>query len=80
MYASIIKAGFYFLNPEDEHGLFEMLDEGLGIRAALVGQVVPNMEMKFVKYDLDRYSLLNRTEFRLGNEMVFISPLEMQIA
>ncbi len=33
-YAYLIRNKYYFLNPENENGLYEMLTEKLGIRAA----------------------------------------------
>ncbi|MCD6456684.1 MAG: hypothetical protein J7K81_07865 [Methanophagales archaeon] len=40
-YQKLSREGYYFLNPEDVNGLYEMLEEGLRIRIA--------MELKFDK-------------------------------
>ena len=41
---------------------------------------VPNIEFKLAKNDMDNYALNNRIKVVIGNEALFISPLELQIA
>lgn len=78
-YQSIIKHGYYFLNPEKKEGLYEMLCEWLGIRIAKKNTIIPNIEIKFTRDDFDRFSLSHRVEVRFGNETLFFSPIEIQI-
>jgi hypothetical protein len=78
-YKSTIERGYDFLNPEDATGLYEMLCERLGIRAAEKDTVIPNMEMKFAKDDFDRYALSHRLEAVFNGESIYISPIELQI-
>ena len=80
LHRTAIAKGYNFLNPEDEQGLFEMLDEGLAIRAAQGDRVIPNVELKFSKDDFDRFSLDNRLKAIIGRRHVYISPIELQIA
>jgi len=80
LHRTAIAKGYNFLNPEDEQGLFEMLDEGLAIRAAQGDRVIPNAELKFSKDDFDRFSLDNRLKAIIGQRYVYISPIELQIA
>ena len=64
-------------NPDDAyHGYLENHN---AIRFAQKGNFIPNMEMKFVKNDLDRYSMDNRKHVKLNEKSLFISPLELQI-
>lgn len=79
LYKSAIERGYDFLNPEDATGLYEMLCERLGIRAAEKDTVIPNMEMKFAKDDFDRYALYHRLEAVFNGERIYISPIELQI-
>lgn len=79
LYNDLVENGYYFLNPEDEHGLYEMLQDGLGIRAAREHTIIPNIEMKFAKDDYDRYALDNRLDVAFGGSHVFVSPIELQI-
>jgi hypothetical protein len=78
-YNSALENGYDFLNPEDANGLYEMLCEKLGIRAAEKDTVIPNMEIKFVKDDFDRYAQSHRLEAVFKGENVYISPIELQI-
>ena len=78
-YQRLSREGYYFLNPEDVTGLYEMLEEGLRVRIAKEDTIIPNIELKFVKDDFDRYSFDNRLEVVLGEKSLFISPIELQI-
>ena len=78
-YKSALERGYDFLNPEDAIGLYDMLCDRLGIRAAEKDTVIPNMEMKFAKDDFDRYALSHRLEVIFNGESVYISPIELQI-
>jgi hypothetical protein len=78
-YKSALEHGYDFLNPEDANGLYEMLIERMGIRAAKKGTVIPNLEMKFAKDDFDHYALSHRLEAVFNGESIYISPIELQI-
>ena len=79
-YKDLIKKNYYFLNPEDENGLYEMLTEKLGIRAAIKDTIIPNIEMKFIKDDIDRFTLKNHVKVILNKKFnFFISPIEIEI-
>jgi len=74
------KAGFEFLNPEDCEGLYEMMAKRLGIRMVKKGEIIPNAEIKFPKDDLHREALENRIPVRFNGRLIYISPIELQIA
>ena len=79
-YNELAKENYYFLNPEDEHGLYGMLTENLGIRAAKKESIIPNIEMKFTKDDIDRFTMENRMEVHVADtNRFFIAPLEVEI-
>ena len=78
-YQMLITNGYYFLNPENADGLYEMLEEGLGIRIAEEDTVIPNIELKFVKDEFDRYAIENRIKVTIDGKYIFISPIELQI-
>ena len=64
-------------DPDDAyHGYLENHN---AIRFSEKGNFIPNMEMKFVKNDLDQYSMDNRKHVKLNEKSLFISPLELQI-
>jgi len=79
-YKELIKDNYYFLNPEDENGLYEMLLENLGIRAAKKDTIIPNIEMKYVKDDIDCFTLEKRVKLIVNKKYnFFISPIEVEI-
>lgn len=79
LYHELREEGYYFLNPENENGLYEMLDEGLRIRTAKENTIIPNIELKFIKDDFDRYSIDNQLEVFIDQKHLNISPIEIQI-
>ena len=80
LYNELIEKGYWFLNAESPKELYEMLDEKLAIRVALRNTVIPNIEIKFVKSELDTVSLNEHNVVKVGNKSINISPIELQIA
>ncbi|MCZ7402644.1 MAG: hypothetical protein O8C61_10525 [Candidatus Methanoperedens sp.] len=76
----LIENNYWFLNAENPIELFGMLEDGLAIRAAVKDNVIPNIEIKFVKNQLDRISLKEHKVAQLDTYGINISPLELQIA
>jgi hypothetical protein len=74
------RGGYYFLKPGGPDGLYRMLAEGLRVRVALEGTVIPNVELKFASSELDEYSLRHRVAVVLDDEHVYVPPIELQIA
>ncbi|MFH0972248.1 MAG: nucleotidyltransferase [Candidatus Micrarchaeota archaeon] len=58
----------------------EYLLNSTAIRFSRKGKYIPNIEFKFAKTDLDRYSLDNALDLVLNGNPVRISPIELQIA
>ncbi|WP_456365315.1 hypothetical protein [Thermococcus sp.] len=75
-----LNAGFEFLNPEDCGGLYEMLEEKMGIRMVRKGEIIPNAEIKFPKDSFHKEALRKRITIRLNDETLYVSPIELQIA
>ena len=74
-----LNAGFECINTLDINEAFLMLNE-YAIRFSKKGNPVPNIEFKIMKNDLDKYSFDNKIKVIIGENIFFISPLEMQIA
>ena len=53
----LIGKQYWFLNADNPGELYGMLQDGLAVRIAVKETVIPNIELKFVKSDLDRISL-----------------------
>lgn len=69
-----------FLNPEDRDGLYEMLGENLGIRISKKNEIIPNIEFKIIKNEIEQYVLDNRLKVELDKNLLYISPIEIQLA
>jgi len=57
-----------------------MLTNGMGIRIARKTQFIPNIELKFLKDDVDRHVIRHRTIVRIPGASFNISPIDIQIA
>jgi hypothetical protein len=79
-YDALLSAGYEFLNAENAVGLYDILTGRMGVRIAKKGQIIPNIELKFFKDEIDRLVFRDRMEVLFGDEKVFISPVEIQIA
>ena len=79
LYEGLMKKEYFILNPEDEDGLYRMLEDGLGIRIAEKDTIIPNIELKFIKDNFDRFSFKNKLEVLFNSLSLFISPFELQI-
>ena len=71
---------FEFLNPEDCNGLYEMLQQKMGIRMARKDEIIPNAEIKFPKDTFHKEALKMRIPAVLNGNKIYISPMELQIA
>ncbi len=75
------KQGFWCLNATSAEEAFSLLKEGIAIRVAERGQIIPNIELKFSKNSVDETTISERIKVVLSkSEEVYVSPIEMQIA
>ncbi|MHA1971694.1 MAG: hypothetical protein ACTSW1_01805 [Candidatus Hodarchaeales archaeon] len=65
-------------NPRD--ALNEYLQNNSALRFFKDDNFIPNIEMKFVETQIDKWTLKNRMQINLNNTELFISPIELQIA
>ncbi len=75
----LTEKNYWFLNSDDQNELFSMLNESLAIRIAKSGEIIPNIELKFVKDYFDNFSLKNSPKVKMGDHEMKISPIELQI-
>ncbi len=80
LFNELTGSGFYCLNAETPSDAYEYLKDKIAIRMAKLGCVIPNMELKFAKNQIDTLSLRQILKVKLNGEEVIISSLEMQIA
>ncbi len=78
---SMEENGFECLNAfSPSEALNDFLGQMIAIRFAEKGCVIPNFEIKYPKTDLNKYSLKNRILVRVGENFLYTSKLELQIA
>ena len=81
LWKELYNAGFECINtPEPKEAYENYLSDGLAIRFATRGEVIPNFEVKFPKTDLNQYSLRNKIIVELNGERLSTSKMELQIA
>jgi len=79
LWDKVHKNGFECITNSNASDAFDMLKKH-AIRFAVRGMPTPNIEFKIIKTDLDKYSFENKIKVKMEKEILFISPLEMQIA
>jgi hypothetical protein len=80
LYRDLQSDNLWAINADDQDELFSMLNEGLAIRFAEKGQVIPNMEMKFTKDFLDEFAMKNKIKVETEEGILWTSKIGMQIA
>lgn len=80
LFKELTANGFYCLNAEDSSEAYDYLKDKIAVRMAKTGTVIPNMELKFAKNQIDMLSLRQILKVKLNGEEIIISSLEMQIA
>lgn len=71
---------FYCINTGNAAEAYkEYLLEHISIRFALKHKVIPNAEVKFPQFEVERWVLQNRKKVVLNKEEFYISPIELQI-
>lgn len=80
LHQALLTGGYEFLNTEDTDGLYDMLLHQMGIRIARRDQFIPNIELKFLKDDIDRRVFHDRVEVNFPDARVHISPVDIHIA
>jgi len=75
-----IEQDYECLNTDNSYEAYnDYLEKHHAIRIAKKGSFIPNIELKFVKNDLDRYSLEHRRHVKIADRSLCLSPLELQI-
>ncbi len=75
----VIEKGFWCINTPDSEEAFDMLSQN-AIRFAKNKNPIPNIEFKFIKNEIDKFSYKNKIKVLIGSTSFFVSPLELQIA
>lgn len=71
---------FYCLNAEKPETIFSYLQDNLAVRFAKKNEIIPNIELKWVKNKIDELSLEKIITVKIPKAKLKISNLELQIA
>jgi len=77
---SLKENGFSCINEQKVSDIFECLKEGIAVRFARQNIIIPNIEMKWEKNDVDHLALSKTITVQLPQGTLRISHLELQIA
>jgi len=80
LYTELKKNNFYCLNAEEVSTVYDYLKDNLAVRFAKNDTIIPNIKMKWIKSDFDRFALENTIDVNLSKGTLRISHLELQIA
>ncbi|MEK6807580.1 MAG: hypothetical protein AABX75_00980, partial [Nanoarchaeota archaeon] len=80
LHKDFISNGFWFLNSENTTELFDLLTTKHSIRVAYKHQAVPNIEIKFIKSEIEKDASANKVKAIISGKTIYISPIELQIA
>lgn len=80
LYHDLKKKNFYCLNAEKVDDVYDYLQNNVAIRFAKKKTVIPNVELKWVRYAVDQVALDDKIMVRINEDCMMISPLELQIA
>ena len=80
LYQDLKMNGFCCINAESEDELYSYLQEGLALRFAEDGEIIPNFEVKFAIKYLAKDAFIDSIEVITNEGSINISSLEKQIA
>lgn len=78
LFSELLSQGYECANTDDRHEAWSMLDEH-AIRFFKKGMPVPNIEFKKITNEIQEYALAHRIKVILGEQALYLSPLELQI-
>ena len=73
------QAGYWCINSSEED-VYEMLKDGIAVRFAEEDEVIPNFEVRFAQDEFEKKALEERLKVKIGSDIIYISPLDLQIA
>lgn len=79
LHETILFQGFVCITSEKEEAFEDYLSKGLAVRYSRKGNVIPNMEVKFATGGLLSLALHDRIIVQIGQDRLFVSPIELQI-
>ncbi len=79
LFDELLKSNYECANTSISKDAYELM-ENHAVRFYEGGFPIPNIELKFIKREIDNYAFDNRLKLVLSEKTLFISPIELQIA
>ncbi len=79
-YSEIVRKGYWCINAKTRENVFRMIKDGTGIRFAKRKNIIPNVEMKFAKNELEKETIKDNLTVMMLVGHIKISKIEQQIA
>lgn len=79
LFEELLNKGYECVNTSNVKEAYNMLSEH-AIRFFEKGSPIPNIEFKIIKTELEEYAFNNKIKVVFGADLLFISPIELQIA
>jgi hypothetical protein len=80
MHSTLVKSGFECMQSNDAGDVYEQLNDNQSVRYVRKGEVIPEIELKFTRDDLDDYQLKTKKKLPLSGMDVWFSSIEVNIA
>lgn len=81
LHEAIKKAGFFCMQTENGEAVYDdYLKDNLSVRYTRENELLPEMELKMVKDELDKYQLKTKTKLPLTGLDIWFSSVNMNIA
>ena len=81
LHNDLIKNGFVCMQTEDVKSIYkDYLNDNLSVRYTFKDKMLPEMEIKFAKDELDNYQLKNRIKLELTGLDIWFGSIEINIA
>lgn len=80
IYLALKKKGFECVQTDSAQEIYEYLNDNLSARFVRVGEMIPDMELKLAKDELDEYQLQTKTKLELTGLDIWFSSINMNIA
>lgn len=78
-YSDLQRNGYWCVNIENRDEVLKMLLDGLAVRFAKKQNIIPNIELKFVKNPLDKNTIKTGLDVIMPTGKIKISNIELQI-
>jgi hypothetical protein len=80
LYSEVTKKGYWCINAKSSKKVYNILADGLRVRFARRGAVIPNAELKFANKELEKEIFTDNLKVILNKGEIIIPKIEQQIA